>query len=317
MASIVLVLKLTQDHNLHFGNMVIHTYFIGSSPRGFSESMLTAFVKDCLPAILPSLTSIINATFEFDTFPLAWKTAEVTPIPKVGDHNIPNNTRPISLLPVLSKVCERVAHDQLKLTAVVLLDLSKAFDSIDHRILLAKLQDCGASRSATEWFGSYLSSRYQVVRINTTLSTKLPISSGIPQGSILGPLLFNIYVNDLPSVPENCSSQCYVDDTKLLVSFQLHDQHEAIAKMNEDLLSIRNWCFNNQLLLNPDKTKLVIFGSRQMTAKVTDFRLFLLGKEPLPLPLSTSSLDNGSMMTLKRWFLSFILFLFYLFCHTE
>jgi len=69
-------------------------------------------IKDCLPAILPSLTSIINATFEFDSFPLAWKTAEVTPIPKVGDHDIPNNNRPISLLPVLSKVCERVAHDQ-------------------------------------------------------------------------------------------------------------------------------------------------------------------------------------------------------------
>ena len=71
-------------------------------------------IKDCLPAILPSLMSIIDATFEFDTFPLAWKTAEVTPIPKVGDHNIPNNNRPISLLPVLSKVCERVAHDQFR-----------------------------------------------------------------------------------------------------------------------------------------------------------------------------------------------------------
>ena len=70
-------------------------------------------IKDCLPAILPSLTSIINATFEFDTFPLAWKTAEVTPILKAGDHDIPNNNRPISLLPVLSKVCERVAHNQL------------------------------------------------------------------------------------------------------------------------------------------------------------------------------------------------------------
>ena len=281
-------------------------------------------IKDCLPAILPSLTSIINATFEFDTFPLAWKTAEVTPILKAGDHDIPNNNRPISLLPVLSKVCERVAHNQLtsyllsrgrlsskqsgnkqwhstetsviqttdeilnaidkkKLTAVVLLDLSKAFDSIDHQILLAKLQDIGASRPAIKWLGSYLTSRYQFVRINTTLSTKLPVSSGVPQGSILGPLLFNIYVNDLPSVPENCTSQCYVDDTKLLMSFQLRDQHETIEKMNKDLLSIRNWCFDNQLLLNPDKTKLVIFGSRQMTAKVSDFRLFLLGKELEPV----------------------------------
>ena len=124
---------------------------------------------------------------------------------------------------------------------------------------------------------------YQYVRINTTLSTKLPVRSDVPQGSILGPLLFNIYVNDLPSVPGNCSSQCYVDDTKLLLSFQLHDQHAAITKMNKDLLSIRNWCFDNQLLLNPDKTKLVIFGSRQMTAKISDFRLFLLGKELEPV----------------------------------
>ena len=92
-----------------------------------------------------------------------------------------------------------------------------------------------------------------------------------------------VYVNDLPSVPENCSSQCYVDNTKLLMSFQLHDQHAAIAKMNKGLLSIRNWCFDNQLLLSPDKTKLVIFGSRQMTAKVSDFRLFLLGKELEPV----------------------------------
>ena len=69
-------------------------------------------IKDCLPAILPSLTSSINATFEFDTFVLAWKTAEVTPIPKVGEHDIPNTNRPISLLPVVSRVCERAAHDQ-------------------------------------------------------------------------------------------------------------------------------------------------------------------------------------------------------------
>ena len=67
------------------------------------------------------------------------------------------------------------------------------------------------------------------------------------------------------------------------MSFQLNDQHAAISKMNKDLLSIRNWCFDNQLLLEPDKTKLVIFGSQQMTAKVSDFRLFLLGKELEPV----------------------------------
>ena len=70
---------------------------------------------------------------------------------------------------------------------------------------------------------------------------------------------------------------------KLLMSFQLHDQHAAMAKMNNDLLGIRNWCFDNQLLLNPDKAKLVIFGSRQMTAKVSDLSLFLLEKELEPV----------------------------------
>ena len=156
-------------------------------------------IKECLPAILPSITSIINATFESAIFPNMWKIAVLTPIPKEGDDEVPNNNRPISLLPVLSKVCERVAHNQFssyllsrdhlsckqsgnkqwhstetslihttdtilsaidkkKLTAVVLLDMSKAFDSINHQILLEKLQDVGASPPVIHWFYSYSSS---------------------------------------------------------------------------------------------------------------------------------------------------------------
>ena len=278
-------------------------------------------VKDSLPVILPTLTSIINASFVTGTFPSLWKMAEVTPIPKEGDHEKPNNNRPVSLLTTLSKVCEKVALNQFmaffeskqrpsteqsgnkrfhstetsfiettdvileaidKHTAVVPLDMGKAFDSLNHEILLLKLQDIGLSPAALNWFSSYLSNRFQAVRINSELSDKLPIQSGVPQGSILGPILFNIYVNDLPSVPQCCKSKTYVDDNKLYITFPVQQRPSTVADMNIDLTKIRNWCFDNRLLLNASKTKLMLFGSRQMIAKIPNFNLSLLGKHLVP-----------------------------------
>ena len=106
------------------------------------------------------------------------------------------------------------AMDKQKVTVVVLLDMSKAFDSLNHDILWLKLQDIGLSSAALTWFSSYLSNRFQAVRINSEPSDRLPIQSGVPQGSILGPILFNIFVKDLPSVPQSCKSKTYVDDKK-------------------------------------------------------------------------------------------------------
>ncbi|CAB4039059.1 Hypothetical predicted protein [Paramuricea clavata] len=195
--------------------------------------------------------------------------AEVRPILKEGDHE--------------ANVI-LIAIDKQKVTAVSLLDMSKAFDSLSHgRILLDKLQDVGASTSALKWFENYLSNRKQVVRTNSAVSNLLPVVSGVPQGSILGPLLFTIYVNDLSTVTKNSSSECYVDDIKLLMSFRVHECNNTVIAMNQDLLGIRNWCFDNRLLLNPDKTKLIVYGSRQMMDKLREFHLSLLGNDLVPV----------------------------------
>ena len=108
------------------------------------------------------------------------------------------------------------------------------------------------------------------------------MTSGVPQGSILGPLLFRIYTNDLSSISQKCSTQSYVDDTKHITSFQLEDNLDAITDLKDDLFKIGEWCSNNLLLLNPDKTKLMMFGSRQMRAKLQFHSLQFMRKDIIP-----------------------------------
>ena len=85
------------------------------------------------------------------------------------------------------------------------------------------------------------------MRINTALSEPLLVRCGVPQGSILGPLLFTVYANVLPSIPQHCSTDCYVDDTKLLMSSRVQDCESTVAAMDDDLITLRNWCFDNML----------------------------------------------------------------------
>ena len=109
------------------------------------------------------------------------------------------------------------AMDKKQITVLVLLDLSKAFDSIDHARLLYKLSIVGALPSIVIWFKGYLSSRYQYVRIGSTHSDTSPINHGVHQGPILSPLLFCIYLNDLPLTPSSNNLESYIDDSKLFL----------------------------------------------------------------------------------------------------
>ena len=151
---------------------------------------------------------------------------------------------------------------------MVLIDLSKAFDSICHRTLLTKLKGLGASIEALNWFESYLKNRMQSTRLGTSRSIELTVTHGVPQGSILGPLLFSLYMNDLPSVVKFSRVESYVDDTKVYLSCSSENINSCLAKVSEYLRLIASWCCTNKLLINPDKTKLILFGTKLLLSKV-------------------------------------------------
>ena len=289
-------------------------------------------IKDCLHVILEPLTSIINRSLTTSEFPDAWKIAELIPLLKEGDHEVPSNNQPLSLLNFASKVCERVVLDQFscylmennrlsprqcgnrkkhstetlnisvsdkileamdkkKLSALILLDLSKAFDSVSHTILLQKLSRVGASPDTVNWFCSYLSRRSQYVRIGSAVSSLLPITHGVPQGAILSPLLFSIYVNDLPQAPQTSDLDSFVDDSKVLLSFLIKDLDQATINLEEDLARVANWCSTNQLLPNPSKTKFILIGTRQLLQRLPkEMSLTFLGEVIKPI---TSASDLG------------------------
>ena len=185
------------------------------------------------------------------------------------------------------------AMDNKRLSAFILLDLSKAFDSISHSILLQKLSLVAADKTK-KWFESYPSHRTQVVRIGTSTSTALPITHGVPQGAILSPLLFCIYISDLPLAPQVCNLESYVDDSKIFLSFPVKDVESAKRVLEEDLRRVAAWCCKNQLLINPKKTKFLMVGTQQLLRRLpSEILISFLGKEITPV---SSAKDLGIIL---------------------
>ena len=256
-------------------------------------------LKDAATVIAPTLTQIFNHSLKSSTFPQIWKDGKVTPIFKSGDHSNMSNYRPITVLPILSKILERFVHKQIYnhlsennilspqqfgsrpklststalafftdnildnadsglVTASVFLDFSKAFDTVDHAILLRKLKSVGLDDNSLSSFHSYLTSRRQITSINDTLSSSLPVTVGVPQGSILGPLSFIIYIN-MPNVIKHCKIILYADDT--LLYYSSTSANDIKKYVNEDLNLITQWLADNLLTLNCTKSKFLLFGS--------------------------------------------------------
>lgn len=280
-----------------------HLSSIKSRAAG-SDGIEIEFIKLCCPYLLPYLTHIINFCIKKSVFPLAWKIANVTPVPKVANPETVKDLRPINILPVLSKILEGILNVQLRehlesngvlpltqsgfrkghsccsallnvtddifaacdngyVTVLVLLDYSRAFDTINHEILLSILKYVGIGNEGVLFFRNYLANRTQRVTINNDVSDALEVKTGVPQGSILGPLLYIVYTSQLQNQIRNCKMQYYADDTQICLSFPPSLIHENCVKINEDLNRLYEMSKQHSLFLNPNKSVLMVYGRKK------------------------------------------------------
>jgi len=170
-----------------------------------------------------------------------------------------NHSTDTALLEVTDQIWKGM--DKQQVTTDVLVDLSKAFAKVDHKILLDKVTKCGI---CCDWFWSYLTARTQAVQQDDTLSEFLPTSSGVPQGSCLGLVLFSIYTNDLP---QNINSKVVMcaDDTQILASYQLDNQQSAFTMVQSDLMALQLWMVKNHLTINTAKTQVITVTAEEST----------------------------------------------------
>jgi hypothetical protein len=261
---------------------------------GFSTSLVKT-VQNCL---ISPITKLFNCAVKQGLFPDQLKKAAVAPIFKKGDAEDVNNYRPISVLPIFSKIFERLMLSQiikfldnnklltpyqfgfrknysttsaiLHLTCNILnsfeqnefyhtyfLDLTKAFDCVSHELLIKKLLLYNFHPASTKFILSFLSDRTQIVRTNGSYSVEKKIIHGVPQGSILGPIIFLIFINDLPGYLSNKNVTMYADDTT--VSNKAKSLTELLIDQKNLLTLTENWFISNKLTLNKEKTISIIF----------------------------------------------------------
>ena len=274
------------------------------------------------PYIVPAVTHIVNISIQTSIFPDMWKFTKIVPLYKKDDPLNAKNYRPVALIPVLSKVLERVIFLQMiqymesnnmfhpshhgyrsghntctaliemydswvealergELSGVMFVDLSAAFDCVDHSLLLEKMKLLGFSSACISWCDSYLVGRKQCVYIEGALSEFLGIDVGVPQGSILGPLFYIIYTNDLPEVIHNLDCEfsklkmnkfntmcphcgglvAFADDSTVTVTD--YNTNGLTEKLTEKYMAVSRYFTANKLKVNDEKTHLVIMSSKK------------------------------------------------------
>ena len=183
--------------------------------------------------------------------------------------------------------------DNGEVTALILLDLSAAFDTVNHSILLSRLKNWfGFEDSCLSWFSSYLNLRKQAVSLKDIISSYSTLSCGVPQGSVLGPLLFTLYTTPLGSVisRNSLNYHLYADDTQLYISFKPAGFHQSSETLSSAFSDIVSWTHNNKVMLNPSKTELLLIGTSQQRKKLSDVTSISLGNTTIPVSTSARNL---------------------------
>ena len=266
---------------------------------GGIDKISTKIILYTYEKCLPHLTFFFDLCLRTAVFPDHLKIALVVPIYKTGEKDKFNNYRPISLLPVFSKILEKLLHSRLleyiefnkilhpfqfgfrrkhstympiahlineiteslqdqKIICGIYLDLKKAFDTVSFDILLNKLYVLGIKGDMFTILKSYLYGRYQRTKFNNTISGLVAVKMGVPQGSILGPLLFILYINDLPNVSDEIKFYFFADDTAISVKSSCVT--ELQTKLNHVMPKVTEWFNANRLSLNASKTHFQIYS---------------------------------------------------------
>ena len=255
------------------------------------DTISAKILKDVVDILAEPVFIIFNMMVDEDVFPSQAKIASILPLYKdKGERSDKTNYRPLSILSALSKIFERLIHNQLasyvndifspyisayrkhhstqhvlvrlieewrqgidqgKYVGSILMDLSKAFDCIPHDLLIAKLDAYGFDNKSCKLLYSYLKGRQQCVKINGTTSKFYTLLAGVPQGSILGPVLFNLFINDFYSFIHNTSPHGYADDNTL--SKVAVSREQVVEDLTKDANISIDWLTNNDMIANPSK----------------------------------------------------------------
>lgn len=348
--------SISQDHSIRQANESISSsplpeekleFFRCADPAEVRRTILDSPNKSCpldclptwllrstLPSLLPAISLVVNHLL-VDGLPSSLKRALVYPLLKKrnADPDLLENYRPVSNLPFLSKLVERIVATRLteylegnslldanqsayrrfyscesvlihvfdtalrgmdlgKVTALLLLDLSSAFDTVEHSILLRNLESLGVRGSALRWFGTYLSDRSQSVCINSTSSCPTILSTGVPQGSVLGPLLFTVYLHGIGEIikAHHLQYKLYADDIQVYATFDTADSATVSERFNLCVKELATWLAQRFLILNWSKTELIVLGTE---ARLRHFDGFSVEYNGISVPCKSVVRDLG------------------------